>query len=135
MDAFILFPMKSNYYHIVKQITKLVEAENGNIGVKDVEHILSDAFHITRSKGEEQDKRRWLEGISRKKKSNIVRKLEDKREIFESNDLSVVRSVIRMKSKSVSRRYRNIHVFANETGIWRCKIWQVTKLKLKTNKV
>jgi len=123
---------KTNLIELVRQF---VEAENdgGKHGKVKADPILAPNFiAITRSSGDEESRDDLLKAIANPKNPNLVRDF-DEREFWvrECGDLGVVRSLITTKERSnpktILGRFRNIHVFENQQGQWRCVAWQVTK--------
>ena len=122
-------------------IFKLIEAENGPKGTekerveaKDVKSFLSENFEFTGGKdieGQVKNKAAWLKDIPR---PSVYREIHDLLDIVpESDDIAVIKSIVTTTktapdSNLLPDKYRNIHVFVNENGDWRCNYWQVTKL-------
>ena len=126
---------------IINQLKALITSENKGDS-KIAEKILSDKFiGITRSSGIEEVKSDVLKAI-KKAKSDIEkkrkfnkdykkeRKLDEHIEIFEEKTIAITRSLITLiETGEKDTFYRNIHLFENQNGKWKCKIWQVTKLE------
>lgn len=122
---------------LIEQVRQLIAAENegGESGRVKADFILAPNFTtITRSNGEEEERAALLETIANPRNPNLLREL-DEREfwVLESGNLGVMKSLITTKERSdpstILGGFRNIHVFENQQGRWRCVAWQVTKLK------
>ncbi len=119
---------------LIELVRQLIKAENERDEMK-ADSILAQSFiAITRARGEEQNREDLLKEITNPKNLNIRREL-DKHDfwVLVSGDLGVVRSLVtttdQTDPQAVPKRFRNIHVFHNERGHWRCVTWQVTELK------
>ncbi len=125
---------KTNLIELVRQ---LIEAENdgGERGKAKADSILAQNFiAITRSSGDEETRDDLLKAIASPKNPDLFREFDEREfRVWESSDLSVVRSLITTKERSnpktILGRFRNSHVFENQQGRWWCIAWQVTKLK------
>ena len=132
----------SNKDNIKNQLIALITSENAG-DYKTADEILSDKFiAITRSSGIEEPNSDLIEAI-KKAKSDFEKKRElnkdykkerilDKEhiDVFDDENIAITRSLITLKETGEKDTlYRNIHVFENQSGKWKCKIWQVTKLE------
>ncbi len=124
-------------FELIEQVRQLIAAENegGEQGKKIADLILAQNFTmITRSNGVEEDRDNLLKAIANPSNPNLFRELEE-REFWvrRLGDLGVVRSLITTKERAAPNtilgRFRNIHIFENQQGQWRCVAWQVTRLK------
>lgn len=122
---------------LIERVRQLIAAENegGESGRAKADFILAQNFTtITRSNGVEEERAALLEAIANPRNPNLLREL-DEREfwVLESSNLGIVRSLILTRERSdpstILGRFRNIHVFENQQGQWRCVAWQVTRLK------
>ena len=119
---------------LVELVRQLVDAENEHDKAKAHSILAQNFAAITRARGEEQDRDALLKEIADPKNPNLRRELLE-RDCWErvSGSLGVVRSIIttpdRTAPQAAPGRFRNVHVFENQQGDWRCVAWQVTELK------
>jgi hypothetical protein len=117
--------MTTNMNHIIiPHIKKLIEAENDK-DPTNAKHILSTNFEITRARGEEQKKEKYLFEVSHPKNPNLKRQLEEVDSILVYDDIAVGRSIVTtidIKTKE-QKSYRNTHIFINNDKNWECILW------------
>ena len=117
---------------VTNQVRRLVQAENECNRDKANSILAQNFIAITRSNGQERERNILLDGIEKPLNPNIHRTISDMSPVI-SGDLAVVRSLVTTtdtsKPEAASGRFRNIHVFENQQGNWRCVLWQVTKLE------
>ncbi len=125
---------------VIELVRTLVAAENkgGEEGRAHAEGVLAHYFGvITRAGGVEEARDALLKAIgaepNRKKKK--LRTLEDEFCVRVFDRVAAVRSVVGVSEGEENQplvltgRFRNMHLFENQDGQWRCIAWQVTRLE------
>jgi hypothetical protein len=113
-------------------VRRLVDAENAHDRAQ-AEPIIARECTITRARGVEQGSDALLDEIEHPRSSTIRRDLVDASWIRESGAQAVVRSIVTTRDESAPgdppKTFRNLHVFEQQDGHWKCIAWQVTELK------
>ena len=103
---------------------------------KVVESILAaDFIQITRGKGQVLTRAGLVEDISENARPEFrrhVSRAQTEVDLFSESGVAVATTLLPATNHGNTAieqaSYRNLHVFVNRDGVWKCVVWQVTKV-------
>ena len=116
-------------------VKRLLDSENSADSTVAGEILAPSFIAFTRARGEEQGREAVLHEIAHPLNPNLQRTVDPAR-VFErvEGKIGVVRSLVlvtdRSKISEPPMKFRNLHVFEDEGGRWRCVIWQANQIKI-----
>jgi hypothetical protein len=121
---------------LLRLVLQLIDAENngGEKGREQADGILAPNFtYITRAIGKEQNREQLLNAIDASN-PDVLRQVDESETWVSGSDTSkviktLVTTATRSNPENITGRFRNLHVFDNQQGQWRCMAWHVTKVE------